>query len=112
MQKNLPIHVTFMPMFSLCFSIIFNYCGKNAYLKWSKRPWTLYVLHNLETTTTISAKFDFYMSKGGTNTFALVINYLDEGWTLSMLLWDYLKCMKQLVVPQLCNSMYCWKILD
>jgi hypothetical protein len=27
------------------------------------------------------AKFDLWMSKGGANTFALVINYLNEAWT-------------------------------
>ncbi len=38
----------------------------------------LHVLPNLEFATTISTSFDFWMSKGGVNTFVLVINYLDE----------------------------------
>jgi hypothetical protein len=36
----------------------------------------LHVLPNLE-----YAFFDFLMSMGGMDTFALVINYLDETWT-------------------------------
>jgi hypothetical protein len=38
----------------------------------------LHVLHTLETTTTISTSFDLWMSKGGVDTIALMINYLDE----------------------------------
>ncbi len=39
----------------------------------------LHVLPNLEITTIIFIGFDIWMSKGGVNTFVLVINYLDEG---------------------------------
>jgi hypothetical protein len=38
------------------------------------------MLHSLETTTIIFTSFDFGMSKGGVDTFALMINYLDESW--------------------------------
>jgi hypothetical protein len=39
----------------------------------------LYVMPNLEITTIVSTSFDIWMSKGGVNTFVLVINYLDGG---------------------------------
>jgi len=39
------------------------------------------VLPNLESTTTIAINFDLWMSKGGVDTFVLVINYLNEAWT-------------------------------
>ncbi len=38
----------------------------------------LHVLPNFEYTTTISTSFDLWMSKGGVDTFVLVVNYLDE----------------------------------
>jgi hypothetical protein len=38
----------------------------------------LHVLPSLEITITISTSFYLWMSKGGVDTFALVINYLDE----------------------------------
>jgi hypothetical protein len=35
----------------------------------------------MESTTTIAINFDLWMSKGGVDTFVLVINYLDEACT-------------------------------
>jgi len=46
-----------------------------------KKTMDLHVLPNLETTTIVFASFDLWMSRGGVNTFVLIINYLDEGWT-------------------------------
>jgi hypothetical protein len=40
----------------------------------------LHVLPRLAKATTLSASFDLWMSKGGVDTFALVINYLNESW--------------------------------
>jgi hypothetical protein len=40
----------------------------------------LHVLLRLAETTTLSTSFDLWMSKGGVDTFALVINYLYESW--------------------------------
>ncbi len=40
-----------------------------------------HVLPKLKTITIVSTSFDLWMSKGGIDTFALVINYLDEVWT-------------------------------
>jgi len=47
-------------------------------LKMVQKTMDLHVLHSLETTTTIFTSFDLWMSKGCVNTFALMINYLDE----------------------------------
>jgi hypothetical protein len=38
----------------------------------------LHVLPSFEFATTTSTSFDLWMSKGGVNTFVLVIKYLDE----------------------------------
>jgi hypothetical protein len=38
----------------------------------------LHMLLNFETTTIAFTSFDFWMSKNGVETFALVINYFDE----------------------------------
>ncbi len=46
----------------------------------------LHVLHSLETTTIVCASFDILMSKGGVDTFASVINYLDKVGFHNMLL--------------------------
>jgi len=46
----------------------------------------LHVLHSLETTTIVFASFDILMSKGGVDTFASVINYLDKVGFHNMLL--------------------------
>jgi hypothetical protein len=51
---------------------------EHALLKMVQKTMDLHVLHNLETTTTIFTSFDLWMSKGGVDTFALVIIYLDE----------------------------------
>ncbi len=41
----------------------------------------LHVLPNLEFTIIDFVNFNLWMSRGGIDTFALVINYLDEGQT-------------------------------
>jgi hypothetical protein len=43
-----------------------------------KKTMQLHVLLGLVEATTLLASFDLWMFKGGTNTFALVINYLNE----------------------------------
>jgi hypothetical protein len=48
-------------------------------LEMVQKTMDLHVLSNLETTTIVFASFDLWMSKGGVNTFVLIINYLDEG---------------------------------
>jgi len=40
----------------------------------------LHVLPRLVKTTTLLASFDLWMSRGGVDTFALVINCLNESW--------------------------------
>jgi hypothetical protein len=45
-----------------------------------KKTMQLHVLPRLVEATTLSASFDLWMSRGGVNTFALVINYLNESW--------------------------------
>lgn len=42
----------------------------------------LHVLFNLEFVAITFTNFDLSMSKGGINMFALIINYLDDGWIL------------------------------
>ncbi len=46
--------------------------------KMVQKTMDLHVLHIFETTTTIATSFDLWMSKGGVDIFALMINYLDE----------------------------------
>ncbi len=41
----------------------------------------LHVLPKLKTITIVSTSFDFGMSKSDIDTFALLVNYLDEVWT-------------------------------
>ncbi len=50
-------------------------------LEMVQKTMDLHMLPNLETITIVFASFDLCMSKGGVNTFVLIINYLDEGWT-------------------------------
>jgi hypothetical protein len=45
-----------------------------------KKTMQLHVLLGLAKVTTLLISFDFWMSKGGMDTFALVINYLNESW--------------------------------
>jgi len=40
----------------------------------------LHVLPRLIKAITLSTSFDLWMSRGGVDTFALVINYLNESW--------------------------------
>ncbi len=40
----------------------------------------MHVLPKLVSTAIVSTSFDLWMSKGGVNTFALVINYLIKTW--------------------------------
>ncbi len=40
----------------------------------------LHMLPILASTTTMFTSFDLWMSKGGVNTFTLIINYLNEIW--------------------------------
>jgi hypothetical protein len=48
----------------------------------------LHLFPSLETTTIVCASFDILMSKGGVDTFALVINYLDKVGFHNMLLFE------------------------
>jgi hypothetical protein len=41
----------------------------------------LHVLPKLKTITIVSTNFDLWMSKSDIDTFALLVNYLDEVWT-------------------------------
>jgi hypothetical protein len=43
-----------------------------------KKTMQLHVLPRLVEVTTLSTSFDLWMSRGGMDTFALVINYLNE----------------------------------
>ncbi len=45
-----------------------------------KKTMQLHVLPGLVETSTLSISFDLWMSKGGVDNFALVINYLNESW--------------------------------
>jgi hypothetical protein len=40
----------------------------------------LHVLLNFQTITIVFIRFDLFMSKGGVDNFALVINYLGKSW--------------------------------
>jgi hypothetical protein len=45
-----------------------------------KTTMQLHVLPRLAEATTLLASFDLWMFRGGMDTFALVINYLNESW--------------------------------
>jgi len=45
-----------------------------------KKTMQLHLLLELAMATTLSVSFDLWMSRGGVDTFALVINYLNEFW--------------------------------
>jgi hypothetical protein len=47
-----------------------------------KKTLDRHVLPNLKTTTTISTNFDLWLFRGSVDTFALVINFLNEAWML------------------------------
>jgi hypothetical protein len=53
---------------------------EKALLAMVKKTLDQYVLPNLKTATTISANFDLWMFRDSVNTFALVINFLNEVW--------------------------------
>jgi hypothetical protein len=71
----------------------------------------LHVLPNLESTTIISCSFDLWMSRDGVDTFAWLLIIWMKLEHLSMLLWGYLKCMKLLTMPWLCNFKFYWEKL-
>ncbi len=69
----------------LCFylHVVFSFCAtfiKEMLPAMVTKTIQLHVLLRLAETTTLSTSFDLWMSKGGVDTFALVINYLYESW--------------------------------
>jgi len=53
---------------------------KEVLLAMVKKTMQLHVLPELAKATTLSTSFDLWMSRGSVDTFALVINYLNESW--------------------------------
>jgi hypothetical protein len=52
--------------------------GLQQFLTMVKKTLDLHVFSNLASIATISYSYDLWMSKGNVNTFALVINFLNE----------------------------------
>jgi hypothetical protein len=64
-----------------CPCVNFPFCSnllEHVLLEIIQKTMNLHVLPSLKTITIISTSFDLWMSKGGVDIFALVINYLDE----------------------------------
>jgi pyruvate/oxaloacetate carboxyltransferase len=53
---------------------------EHVLLEMVKKTMDLHVLLSFQTTTIISIMFDLLMFRGGVDTFALVITYLDKSW--------------------------------
>jgi hypothetical protein len=68
-----------MPLLESFFSFS-SYIYRRSVAYNGKKTMQLHVLPRLVEATTLSASFDLWMSRGGVNTFALVINYLNESW--------------------------------
>jgi hypothetical protein len=63
--------------------VVFPSCGtfvKEMLLAMVTKTIRLHVLPGLVKATTLPASFDLWMSRGGVDTFALVINCLNEFW--------------------------------
>jgi hypothetical protein len=66
----------------------------------------LHVLLGLVKATTLITSFDLWMSKGGMDTFSLVINYLNEYWMpqhVTIGLFEVHEIRKLSMVGQLCH---------
>jgi hypothetical protein len=64
------------------------------------------VLPGLAKVTTLLNRFDLWMSKGGVDTFALVINYLNESWMPQHViigLFEVHETIRLSMVVQLCS---------
>jgi hypothetical protein len=73
MRKQLAIRVSVALMSSFCFPFR-SFFVENVLLKLVQNTMDLHVLPNLKIATIVSTSFDIWMSKGGINTFVLVIN--------------------------------------
>jgi len=76
--QRLVLHQCPHIVFLFCFALI----GKNI-LAMGKETMDLHVLPNFAYVTTMVTSFDLWMFRGRVDTFALVINYLNESWTLA-----------------------------
>lgn len=74
------MYVSLAPMPPHYFSFLFMYC-EQFFPTIVTKTMNLDVMSFLEFVATIYCNFNFWMSRGGVDTFALVINYLDETCT-------------------------------
>jgi hypothetical protein len=97
-----------------CPHIVFPSCSslvEYVFFTMVTKTMELHVLLHLELLVIMSTNFNLWMFRGRIDTFFFIVNYLNEAWTFRLLL-SYLKCMKQMEVPWLCNSNLCFKKLD
>jgi hypothetical protein len=63
----------------------------------------LHVMLGLVDATTLSICFDIFMSKGGVDTFVLVINYLNESWMPQHVTIGLFEVHETTMASQLCS---------
>ncbi len=66
-----------------------------------QKPMNLHVYLNFKFGGIVFVGFDLRMSRGGVDTFALVIKHLNDSWTFMHSKLDYLRCMIPLGFPWL-----------
>jgi len=79
---------------------------KEVLLAMVKKTMQLHVLPKLAKVTTLSTSFDLWMSRGNVDTFALVINYLNEAWMpqhVTIGLFEGHETIGLFVVGQMCS---------
>ncbi len=75
---SMRINVTLMPMCCVSFLLYFNGSTNKRIPAMVPKTTNLHMLPIFASTTTMFTSLDLWMSKGGVNTFTLVINYLNE----------------------------------
>ncbi len=79
---------------------------KEVLLAMVKKTMQLHVLPELVKATTLSTSFDLWMFRGSVDTFALVINYLNESWMpqhVTIGLFEVHETIGLFVVGQMCS---------
>jgi hypothetical protein len=67
------------PLPTCCFSFLGYICRRSVACN-GKNNYAITCVAMLAEATTLLASFDLWMFRGGMDTFALVINYLNESW--------------------------------
>jgi hypothetical protein len=78
-RQYLVEEVGIMPLLVCCFSFLNYFCKRSVACN-GKKSHAITCVVRLVEAITLSVNFDLWMSRGGVDTFALVINYLNESW--------------------------------